>query len=92
MEEGFLVLDDLDGDLALLHLVVGLHHLPEGALPDQRVYLVPGNKGARVNLGLYSTVLVRYRVGDPHLFDPHPDPAFQADYRCGSGSNPDPGF
>jgi hypothetical protein len=61
MEEGFLVLDDLDGDLALLHLVVGLHHLPEGALPDQRVYLVPGNKeleSIRVYLGT----------------DPDPDP------------------
>ena len=92
MEEGFLVLDDLDGDLALLHLVVGLHHLPEGALPDQRVYLVSGNKA----LGsiMVNIVPVRYRVADPHLFDPtpDPDPAFQAEYRCGSGSNPDSGF
>ena len=61
MEEGFLVLDDLDGDLTLLDLVVGLHHLPEGALPDQRVYLVSGNK-ALGSIWVY-IVPVRYSSG-----------------------------
>jgi hypothetical protein len=35
------------------------------------------------------------RVADPHSFQPDPDPdppAFQAEYRSGSGSNPDPGL
>jgi hypothetical protein len=31
-------------------------------------------------------------VSDPYSFDTDPDPAFQAEYRTGSGSNPDPGF
>ncbi len=31
------------------------------------------------------------RVADPHSFHPDPDPAFQAKYRSGSGSNPDLG-
>jgi hypothetical protein len=34
-------------------------------------------------------------VSDPYSFDtdpdPDPDPAFLAEYRAGSGSNPDPG-
>jgi hypothetical protein len=30
------------------------------------------------------------RVADPHSFHPDPDPAFQAEYRSGSGSNTDP--
>ncbi len=32
------------------------------------------------------------RVADPHSFNPDPDPAFQAKYQSGSGSNPDPGL
>jgi hypothetical protein len=30
------------------------------------------------------------RVADPHSFHPDPDPAFQAEYRSGSNTNPDP--
>jgi hypothetical protein len=29
---------------------------------------------------------------DPHSFHPDPDPAFQKEYRFGSGSDPDPGL
>ncbi len=32
------------------------------------------------------------RITDPYSFDTDPDPAFQAEYRSGSGSNPDAGF
>ena len=49
MKEGLLVLDDLDGHLVLLHLVVGLHHLTEGAFPNQRVYLVSKQRESAVN-------------------------------------------
>ena len=40
MQERLLVLDDLDGDVAVFVGIEGLHHLPERALPDQRVDLV----------------------------------------------------
>ena len=40
MQERLLIFDDLDGDVALLLVVVCLDHLPEGALADKRVYLV----------------------------------------------------
>jgi hypothetical protein len=32
-----------------------------------------------------------FSVADPSSFDTDPDPAFWAEYRSGSGSNPDPG-
>ncbi len=37
-------------------------------------------------------LLITLSVTDPHSFDPDPDPAFEAEYRSGSRSNPDPGF
>lgn len=40
VEEGLLVLDDLDGDVALLFVVEGLHHLTERSLPYERIDFV----------------------------------------------------
>jgi hypothetical protein len=37
-------------------------------------------------------MLIGPRVSDPDSLIPDPDPAFYAEYRSGSGSNPDPGF
>lgn len=40
IEEGFLVLDDFDGDMALLRVIECFHHLPKGTFADEGVYLV----------------------------------------------------
>jgi hypothetical protein len=40
MQKWLLVLDDLDRDVGVLFMVVGLDHLAEGALSDERVNLV----------------------------------------------------
>ena len=40
VEERFLVLDDLNGDLFLVHTVVGLHHLADRQRERERVITV----------------------------------------------------
>lgn len=40
VQERLLVLDDLDGNVALFVVIERLHHLTKRALPYQRVYLV----------------------------------------------------
>ena len=44
VKERLLILDDLDGHVALLLVIVRLDHLPEGPFAYQRVDLVPVEK------------------------------------------------
>ena len=50
LQERFLVLDDLDGHMAALHLVFSLHYLPKTALPNESVNFIP-EISVRVNEG-----------------------------------------
>jgi hypothetical protein len=40
----------------------------------------------------FYVIIIISRVADPHSFHPDPDPAFEAEYRSASRSNPDPGI